>query len=163
MLKEFRLVVDQRPDVRLKIVSDASMAPYNALIRELKLADRVVLIDADYFLLPAQLHSAMIALSPRVVCDGLPIKVLNYMATGRAIVAFAGSAEILEHNNTGIVVRDGDVEAFSKAILDLLDDPQRARELGQKARAHVEEFFVWESAVEALEKIYSGLLTRRQE
>ena len=50
----------------------------------------------------------MIALNPRVDCDGLPVKLLNYMATGRAIVSFAGSAEILEHEQTGLVVPSGD-------------------------------------------------------
>jgi len=158
MLMAFRRVLNQQPDVRLKIVSDTPLDAYASLIRDLELRGHVDLVHADYFQLPEMLHSAMIALSPRVVCDGLPMKVLNYMATGRAIVAFAGSAEIIEHDRTGIVVEDNDVEAFSAAILRLLDEPQRAQELGRNARARVEEFFVWKSAVMALEKIYSGLL-----
>jgi glycosyltransferase involved in cell wall biosynthesis len=161
MLMAFRRVLDRQPDVRLKIVSEASLAPYDALVRELALQDHIDLVHADYFELPRVLHSATIALSPRVVCDGLPVKMLNYMATGRAIVAFAGSAEVIEDGRTGIVVQDNDVEAFSAAILALLDDPQRAHELGQNARARVEEFFVWKSAVIALEKIYDGLLAAR--
>jgi glycosyltransferase involved in cell wall biosynthesis len=158
MLIAFRLVLDRRPDVRLKIVSDASLAPYGDLIRDLRLEPHLDLVRADYFHLPKHLHSAAIALSPRVVCDGLPIKVLNYMATGRAIVAFAGSAEILEHDQTGVVVTDEDVPAFAAAIIALLDNPQRAATLGSHARASVQEFFVWESAVKSLEKIYDDLV-----
>lgn len=161
MLMAFRRVLDQQSDVRLKIVSDASLGPYRSLIRDLGLQEHLDLIQADYFHLPEILHTAVIALSPRVVCDGLPIKMLNYMATGRAIVAFRGSAEILEHDRTAIVVPDNDVEAFSAAILALLDDPLRAQMLGNNARARVEEFFVWESAAIALEKIYGGLLSPR--
>jgi glycosyltransferase involved in cell wall biosynthesis len=162
MLRAFRGVVDRQPDVRLKIVTDASFEPYENLVRNLRLGAHLDVVQADYFQLPQVLHSAMIALSPRVVCDGLPIKVLNYMATGRAIVAFAGSAEIVENGVTGMVVEDNDVEAFSASILGLLDDPDRARSLGRHARARVEEFFVWESAVVILEKIYWGLLKGRR-
>jgi glycosyltransferase involved in cell wall biosynthesis len=60
-----------------------------------------------------------------------------------------------------MVIENSNVEAFSAAILDLLDEPERARSLGRNARARVEEFFVWESAVMALEKIYRGLLKGR--
>lgn len=163
MLKAFRGVLDHRPDVRLKIVSDAPLDPYESLIRELRLGQHLDRVQADYFQLPHVLHSAMIALSPRVVCDGLPVKVLNYMATGRAIVAFAGSAEIVEDGVTGLVVKDNDIEAFTSSILSLLDDPERALSLGRQARARVEEFFVWESAVVALEKIYQGVLKVRRQ
>jgi glycosyltransferase involved in cell wall biosynthesis len=161
MLQAFRRVLDMQPDVRLKIVSDASLERYRGMIRDLRLDDHIDMVTAGYFGLPAQLHSAMIALSPRVVCDGLPAKMLNYMATGRAIVAFAGSAEAIQDGDTGIVVEDGNIQAFSAAILELLDRPERARELGRNARTRVEEFFVWESAARALEKIYDALPGRR--
>jgi len=161
MLQALRRVVDQRPDVRLRIVSGSPPAAYESLIQELGLGPYLDVVRADYFELPENLHSAMIALSPRVVCDGLPIKVLNYMATGRAIVAFEGSAEIIEHERTGLVVPNLDVEGFAGAILKLLEHPQRAEELGRNARAHVEEFFVWKSAVRLLEKIYGELLEGR--
>jgi len=161
MLRALRRVVDQRPDVRLKIVSDSSLEPYADLIQQLQLSPHLELLPDHYFQLPQNLHTALIALSPRVVCDGLPAKILNYMATGRAIVAFAGSAEILEHERTGLVIPNDDVEAFAAAILRLLADPQRARELGRNARLQVEEFFVWEAAVQRLEQIYETVLRRR--
>jgi glycosyltransferase involved in cell wall biosynthesis len=157
MLLALRRVVDQRPDVRLKVVSDAGLDEYRELINRLDLGGHIDLVRAGYFELPAQLHSGMIALSPRVVCDGFPLKVLNYMATGRAIVAFEGSGEALQDGVSGVKVKDNDVEAFGAAILGLLADPARAAELGQNARRRVEEFFVWESAVQLLEGIYDRL------
>jgi len=64
MLLAFRRVLDRQADIRLKIVSDASLAPYSGLIRDLGLQDHLDLVRADYFQLPQQLQSAMIALSP---------------------------------------------------------------------------------------------------
>jgi len=157
MLLAVRRVVDQRPDVRLKIVSDSKLDEYSELIDQLDLRGHIDLVRAGYFELPMQLHSGFIALSPRVVCDGLPVKVLNYMAAGRAIVAFEGSGEAIQDGVSGVKVKDDDVEAFAAAILGLLADPARAAVLGQNARLRVDEFFVWESAVKLLEGIYDRL------
>ncbi len=162
MLRALRRVLDSRPEVRLKIVSDSNLEPFRELIRDLNLGQHLDLVQADYFHLPAQLHSAMIALSPRVQCDGLPVKVLNYMATGRAIVAFAGSAELLSDRKTGLVIPGNDPQAFAAGILELLAKPDLAGELGRNAQAHVEEFFVWESAVKLLEDVYQGVLKDRR-
>lgn len=162
MLKALRKVLDRRPDVRLRIVSDSPLSPFRDLIRDLNLEGSLDLLRADYFHLPAQLHSAMIALSPRVHCDGLPVKVLNYMATGRAIVAFSGSAEILTDRKTGLVIKDEDTDAFATGILELLENQGLAHELGRNARAQVEEFFVWESAVKLLEAVYRDVLQVRR-
>jgi glycosyltransferase involved in cell wall biosynthesis len=161
MLRAFRLVLDKRPQTTLKIVTGSSPAAYEALVRELQLADRIRVVRDDFFQLPGQLHSAAIALSPRVVCDGLPLKVLNYMATGRAIVAFKGSAEVLVDGQTGLVVPDGDVQAFAAAILHLLENPVKADRLGRGAQANVQEFFVWEESVKLLEQVYADVLDRR--
>jgi len=161
MLQAFRAVVDQKPDVKLKIVTNSSIQPYVRLISELNLQDNLIIINADYFQLPVLLHSASIALNPRVKCDGLPLKLLNYMATGRAIVSFAGSAEALEHERTGLIVANNDIDAFAIAILQLLEKPQLAEMLGRNAQAHIQKFFVWEESIKRLEDIYRSLLERK--
>ncbi|MCE9646575.1 MAG: glycosyltransferase family 4 protein [Chloroflexi bacterium] len=161
MLRAFRRVLDRRPSVTLKLITNSPLASYSGLIDSLDLKRSLEILPADYFKLPYQLHSAMIALSPRVECDGLPLKVLNYMATGRAIVAFEGSAEILVHEKTGLVIPNGDVEAFASSILRLLDEPDLARRLGAEACSNVMEFFIWEDSVKLLEEIYARVLRNK--
>lgn len=162
MLRAFRQVLDHQPDVILKIVSDSSPAAYAQLIDQLQLGERIQFEPSDYFQLPHQLSSALIALNPRVECDGLPLKVLNYMAAGRAIVSFAGSAESLEHNHTGLIVPDNDIQAFARAVLTLLDRPELAYRLGTAAHKTVRDFYVWEQMVELLEGVYAGVLEKRK-
>jgi glycosyltransferase involved in cell wall biosynthesis len=160
MFQAFRKVLDAKPDVKLKIITDSSIQPYANKIAELGLQHSLIIENADYFQLPAQLHSASIALNPRVHCDGLPLKLLNYMATGRAIVSFAGSAEALEHEHTGLVVPNNDITAFASAILRFLGQPLYARALGESARSYVQEFFVWENSVKLMENIYDSVLKK---
>lgn len=162
MLRAFRLVLDRKPDTVLKIVTDASIDPHRNLIEELGLKDNLVVEYSDYFHLPAALHTARIALNPRLQADGLPAKLLNYMATGRAIVSFAGSGEILHDERTGLLVREESVESFAGAILRLLDDPRLAERLGRAAQEEVQEFFVWESMVKIIEEIYARVLRERK-
>jgi glycosyltransferase involved in cell wall biosynthesis len=157
MLRAFRKILDQRPDVKLKIITSSSIEPYSKMITEMRLQNNLVIEDADYFDIPGHLHSASIALHPRVHCDGLPVKLLNYMATGRAIVSFEGSAEVLEHERTGLVVANNDVDGFANAVLRLFDDPQFAEMLGENAKSQVQEFFVWENSIRSLEAIYASL------
>lgn len=162
MLRAFRLVLDRKPDTVLKIVTDASLDSHRSLIRQLGLQNNLVVEQADYFHLPAALHTARIALNPRLEADGLPLKLLNYMATGRAIVSFAGSGEILHDEETGLIVRQASAESFAAAILRLLDDPQLAERLGRSAQREVQEFFVWEPMVRIIEGVYARVLESRQ-
>jgi glycosyltransferase involved in cell wall biosynthesis len=161
MLRAFRKILDKRPDVKLKIVTNSSMENYHSLVSELGLRGQLIVEDANYFEIPGQLYASSVALNPRVHCDGLPLKLLNYMATGRPVVSFEGSAEALEHERTGLVVPNGDIDGFAQAVLRLLEDSEFAGRLGQNAQSVVQEFFVWENSVRSLETIYDSLLARR--
>lgn len=161
MLQAFRRILDKRPDVKLKIVTNSSMENYHNLISELGFHGQLIVEDANYFEIPGHLYASSIALNPRVYCDGLPLKLLNYMATGRPVVSFAGSAEALEHERTGLVVPNGDIDGFAQAVLRLLEDPDFAGRLGKNAQSVVQEFFVWENSIRLLETIYDSLLVRR--
>lgn len=161
MLQAFRRILDQRPGTMLKIITSSPIEPYADMISKLELRNNLIVEDADYFHIPAHLHSASIALHPRVNCDGLPLKLLNYMATGRPIVSFEGSAEALEHEQTGLVVANNDVAGFADAVLRIFENPSLAESLGKNAQSHVQEFFVWENSIRSLETIYASLLEKR--
>jgi len=107
--------------------------------------------------LPQRLAGSEIAVLPRTSCPGIPQKLLNYMAAGKAIVASAGSAKVLEHERTGLVVANGDVSGFAGAMLRLAGDPRLGEELGRSARETVAKEFSWERAAEKMEAVYERL------
>jgi glycosyltransferase involved in cell wall biosynthesis len=110
----------------------------------------------------AHLAEADVAVSPRAERSGFPMKLLNYMAVGKAIVACAGSAKGLEDGRTGRVVPDDDPSAFAAAIRDLLRDPAERARLGAAARRGVESPEAWEQVLDRLVTIYKqGLAGRR--
>jgi glycosyltransferase involved in cell wall biosynthesis len=75
--------------------------------------------------------------------ESFPYNVLEAMAAGLPVVAtdVGGTAEAVEHAVTGLVVPPKDVSALADAIIALLDEPERASQLGQAGRSRVRELF----------------------
>ena len=140
------------------LVTDSSFDPYEPLARDLGIRDQIDLHRGDIDEASRCLSEADVALNPRARCPGIPQKLLNYMAARKAVVAFAGSAKVLKHCESGLVVPDNDIEAFAAACVRLLDDEHLAEALGDNARHHVEHQCTWERAGEATEAVYRRLL-----
>jgi glycosyltransferase involved in cell wall biosynthesis len=155
LLRAFRLVLVSCPEARLVFSTNSQPGPLQARARALGLGPQTVFTFAPDFRTARDLLAAAdVAVCPRTVCLGFPIKLLNYMAAGRAIVASAGSACGLHHLDNGWVVDDGDVEAMGAAIAELLHDQALARRLGERARETAENEYTWDRAVDAIEEIY---------
>ncbi|MFZ2630633.1 MAG: glycosyltransferase family 4 protein [Desulfosalsimonadaceae bacterium] len=82
------------------------------------------------------------------------------MAAGKPVVAFAGSAKLIEHGKTGWVVENGNVDAFAKGVIRLLQDRELADRLGSNARQLVMAEFTWDKAAEKMEVVYQRVLNR---
>lgn len=113
---------------------------------------------ADFSVVRAHLAAADLAVLPRTVCSGFPIKLLNYLGMGLPTVAAAGSA----HPMPGVVsVPNLNPAAMANAIASLLQNPPRLAALSQAARAHVLTQCTWEARGAELEKVYLSVLAER--
>jgi glycosyltransferase involved in cell wall biosynthesis len=158
MLAAMRVVLARRPEVRLTIVTGGEFAAYQARARELGVLGAIDIVRASVDEEPSLLGAADIALSPRVDCDGIPMKLLNYMAAARPVVSFAGSAPGLAHGDTAWLVPDGDVQAFASGVLALLDDAELRSRLGANARQFVRANHSWDRSAALAEGLYARLL-----
>lgn len=160
LLRAFAQARRVRQDLRLCFSVSSSFRPHEALARDLGVSGAIEVVPDGFEELPQRLAAAAIAALPRTSCPGIPQKLLNYMAAGKAIVASAGSAKLLEHERTGLVIPNGDVAAFARALLRLAEEPELRAALGRSAREAVEREYSWAMAAQRLEGIYSRLLTR---
>ncbi len=162
MLSAFQRVLEQRRDARLQIVTESSFADYEPLARRLGIESAIELVHAPFAEIPGLLAGADVAVNPRIDCDGIPVKLLNYMAASKPVVSFVGSAPGLTHQETAWLVSDGDIDGFARGALTLLDDREMARRLGRNARQFVEAEHSWSKSAELCEEIYRRLLAARR-
>lgn len=82
---------------------------------------------------------AGVALLPRRMPGGFPVKLLNYLEARRAVVAWRAVVDGLVHGESAWLL-DGAAgpEDWAAAIETLLADPARAARLGAGGRAHLE-------------------------
>ncbi|MGA9306170.1 MAG: glycosyltransferase family 4 protein, partial [Candidatus Sulfotelmatobacter sp.] len=106
-------------------------------------------------------HAAVVAvgLKPNLHISGATA-VLEAMACERPVVVTAtpGYDDYVAHGETGFLVPPGDEEAFAAAVRELLEDPERAREMGQAGRKAIEERFSSERTMAKLGHILGSAL-----
>jgi glycosyltransferase involved in cell wall biosynthesis len=162
MLAAFQRVLQSRSDARLQIVTDSSFEDYVPLARELGITCAIDLVQAPFAEIPQLLANADVAVNPRIDCDGIPVKLLNYMAAAKPVVSFVGSAPGLRHRESGWLVSDGDVDGLARGALALLEDTELARRLGRNARRFVEAEHSWARSAELCEEIYYRMVAARR-
>ncbi|MHC4711006.1 MAG: glycosyltransferase family 4 protein [Planctomycetota bacterium] len=161
LLAAFGKVRRRWNDVRLHIVSSSDFAPYEGLARELGIEDAIDLKQVPFRELPDRLAAADVLVNPRIEATGLPMKLLNYMAAGRPIVSFEGSAVHLEDGRTALTAENGNSDALADAILRLLEDDDLAARLSGEAKRKAREEFDWTIRAAQVEAVYERVMARR--
>lgn len=95
--------------------------------------------------------------------EGMPASPLEALSCGLPVVLapMQGIAEqVIENGKSGIIVPQDDVDALAEALLGLLREPERAAELGRRARDRALERFSVEKAAEALIGYYREMLSK---
>lgn len=101
--------------------------------------------------------SAACYVVPLRVGGGTRLKILDAWAMGKAVVSTSQGCEGLEAaDGRNILIRD-DPEAFSKAVCQVLEEPELRRRLGREARATAEELYSWEAIGREMVRCYRGL------
>ncbi|RDV27502.1 glycosyltransferase family 1 protein [Alteromonas aestuariivivens] len=167
LMRAMGTVAKQMPEAKLLIAgnvkNDKAKTELLKLAEEVGAHNNVIMVENVSFpQLPDFLDAATVTVSPRTSCPGYPIKLLNYMAAGKAIVSFAGSAKALCHGYNGYVAKDEDTEDFAKGILMLLKDPQLSAVLGQRAFETIQGNFDWDAIARGTVEIYAQLVDRGQ-
>jgi glycosyltransferase involved in cell wall biosynthesis len=159
MLDAFAKVAQSRKDVRLVIVTDSDSSEFYSQARARGVLEQIEFRVSNLDELPSLLASADVALNPRTLCPGVPMKLLNYMAAAAPIVSFAGSGKYLENGHSALVIEDGDTTAFAAAIMTLLDDRELAKRLGLAAQSFARRNLTWNRTAVDLETVYDRVIS----
>ena len=91
--------------------------------------------------------------------EGLGIAIIEAMAMEKPTVAtdIGGIPEVVQDGETGLLVRPGDSAALAKAIIELIDNPDRAKAMGKKGRNRFAQKFTRKTMLSKIEDLYLGL------
>ena len=140
LIPAFAQVVERHPEWTLRICGDGPQR--KALERQIlehELSNNVLLMGPVERLDLQMSRASMYVLSSRF--EGLPMVMIEAMSLGLPIVSFdcpTGPGEVIEDGRSGILVPEEDVDALAKAMLDVVEHPERRKALGAGAaeRAH---------------------------
>ncbi|HET7717479.1 MAG TPA: glycosyltransferase family 4 protein [Bauldia sp.] len=124
-----------RPDWTATIAGNGAVEDSREAVARLGIADRVAIpgwLDPDA--VRGLIEGADVFVLPSFA-ENLPMSVLEAMACGTAVVATPVGAipDVIVDGSNGLLVPPGDVDALTKAIRKLLDDPDLRQRLGEAA------------------------------
>ena len=91
--------------------------------------------------------------------EGMGRVLVEAMAAGKPIVAsnVGGIPDLVEHDRNGLLVPPGDEKALAASIKQLINDPEKAKLMGQRGRKRCNQFSV-EAMVAKIDNLYQELL-----
>ena len=147
LAEAFHRIAERHPDLHLLIVGDGpSRAALEQSFADRGLLTRLTVTGRVPHDAVRRLVAAMdIAVSPRATFYSSPMKILEYMAMGKAIVApdMENIRDLLTHDRNGILFQPEDATSLTKALARATDDAGLRCRLGTNARKEIERHRTW--------------------
>lgn len=171
LIQAFSKVRRVREDVKLLMVGEGGRGDVENLER---LADNLGMKEDIIFTrwvphsgIPNFIAAADIGVSPvppfSFFTVSSPIKMFEYMAMAKPVIAneeIREHKEVLEQSGGGILVPFKE-EAFANAIIELLDNPEKATEMGWKGKEWVMENRTYDKLARDVERAYYEVIQKR--
>lgn len=140
-IPEARLIIAGcRPDIRAPGVDVRGFIDKNTAAGESELTD--LYRSAAVFTMPSHFEPFGIPYA-EAMHFGVPCVAVNHCAM----------PEIVSHGTTGLLVPPGRADELAQALIALLCDQQRAREMGAAARARAQRLFTWEVVARKMQTV----------
>jgi N-acetyl-alpha-D-glucosaminyl L-malate synthase BshA len=142
---------------KLLVLAGGSFAPFEKDVKLLGLEDRIIVREnvsgiedflqvADVGLFTSEVESFCLSIL-EAMCFACP-------SVARRV---GGIPEVVEHNQSGILVSPEDTDGLVEAVQMLVRDPKRRLELGQAARQRAQEQFSAGVIVPRYESLYASV------
>jgi glycosyltransferase involved in cell wall biosynthesis len=124
----------------------------DAVVGAAPVPERIDLLGFAEDLVAEYQRARVLIMSSRYEGFGLPV--LEAMACGTPVVAFANSSLPEVVGDAGILVPDGDVPAMTEAVRELLNDGARWQELSARGLEWAKQFS-WDDSVRGHAEVFS--------
>ena len=146
------------PTARLLLIGDGPSESYFVeIIKSLNFRERVILTGFRKDI-PELVNILDLYVHPSLT-EGLSIAVIEAMFLKKPVIATRvdGLPEVVVENQTGYLVPSKDAESIAKAVIDLLGNREKMRQMGEAGFKRAEAKFTPDVIVKELEALYRGL------
>jgi len=154
-LESAAAVLRAMPSARFRVVGDGELrGELENLASELGISRNVEFTGASADV-PSHLNDMDIFVLPSL-WEGLPIALLEALAAGIPVIATRvdGICDVIDEGKNGVLVPPRDPAALADAILALLQNSSRRRQLAAAGRATVESGYDIRSMIQSIERVY---------
>jgi glycosyltransferase involved in cell wall biosynthesis len=162
LLQAWPEVLRQFPDARLLVIGDGSLR--DPLAEEARARGGASVIFTGFRADMPRLIDALDVLALPSLYEGMPLTAIEAAAMARPVVATAvdGTPEVVRDGETGRLVPAADPAALSRALCQLLADPDDARRMGEAARQDALHRFDLDRQVAATAAVYRDVVGQRR-
>jgi len=164
LLNAFAKILPQVPHARLLFVGDGSLrGEIEKQTRELNVRDKIVFTGLVAPNEVARYVGIMDCLAHLSYREALSRALPQALAAGKPVIAydFDGADEICLDNETGFLIRTGDIEAAAQKLLQLARDAALRKNFGERGQQFVSENFSVEKMVADQYAVYQNLAAKR--
>lgn len=161
LLKASALVISDHPDIKVVIAGDGpERAKLGRLTRDLDIEANVTFLgEIPHEGVPSALATFDVFAMPSRA-EGFGVAAIEAAAMGIPVVGsdVHGIPDVVDHNETGLLVPPGDEQALGRAIARLADDVRLRKTMGDNALALVTERYDWRENTAQMERIYNDMV-----
>jgi len=153
------LIVPQCPDFKCLVVGDGPLRKrLEEQVNDLNLSPRIIFTGNRKDM--AGIYKICDILVNTSFTEGLPMTILEAMASGLAIIATRVGAvpHVIKNEKNGILLEPGDPDTLSRAIIGLLKDADKRKALARQAFKDVCEHFSEQRMAKNYKNLYQGLV-----
>ena len=161
VIKSYKQILKKKKDTSLLIVGGGSY------LEELKRKTRELGLDKDVVFtgfvhddeVPLCINAADVAVASfeknKITECKSPLKIVEYLGSGKAIVASNVGEVKRMVGKAGIVVEPGSVIQITNAVLKILEDSKLQKKFEKEARIHAEKNFNWDITAKNILDVYN--------
>jgi phosphatidylinositol alpha-1,6-mannosyltransferase len=157
-----RKVIESSPDTKFVIVGEAPDKQYLerliTLSEELGIKDKIIFIGLHSNM--PHVYAALDILTLPSWEEPFSRVVLEAMAMRKPVIATntGGTPEQIQHEVNGLLIPARNPHALAQAIITVIQDKTKAREMGFAGRKMIEEYFGIKEHIQKIETLYRSLL-----
>lgn len=162
----FQKVLQEQPQLKLKMIGDGELFDVSKnLVKSLGLEKQVLLLGGlEREEIIKHIQTAFLFVQHSIVAhngdsEGTPVGIIEAMAAGLPVVStrHAGIPDVIIHDETGYLVDENAIDAMAQYMLQLAQNRDVAKVMGQKGKARITANYTLEKHIATINKLINDI------